>query len=210
MARKKKAEKQADLSPDAAVDPHDGAEPITGAVADVGEPEDLAELTAAELVRLEKKLADEVDLLTEAQAELRDAKQVFKDCRAEVDSRRSDVHLTSRLLREVIRGNWRPPKPDPQQNIPWPEELEQGGGGEAESLWTSKPVTELGLPKTIVRKLEEDGFTTLGIIVGELEEGSQFESLELSETQISKIRSAVFKHGPKVTGGEENEQTPAG
>lgn len=180
----------------------------------------LEELTATEKARLEEELANKVDFLEQAVGELKNAKQLYKDCRKEVEERRVAVHQTNYALREVIRGRWRPPKPDPQKQLDFPSELDpdQGtdaGGGapavpeaepEAESLWKSKPVTELGLPKTVVTRLENEGFTTLGVIVSEFEDGASFEGFNFSDVQISKIRSAVHKYRPKPPQPEETDE----
>lgn len=190
-----------------------------------GEPEKkptLEELTEIEKTRLEKELANKFDLLDDAMKELKSAKQVLKDCKKEAEEYRASVLQTNRALREIIRGNWRPPKPDPQRKFDYPEDLPQDPGNgtgdsasdpapepEADSFWKSKPVTELGLSKTLVKKLENEGYTTLGVIVAELEEGQKFESLEFTDRQISSIRSAVHKHrppDPSPTPPESTEQ----
>lgn len=176
----------------------------------------LEELTEIEKARLEEELANKVDFLDQAIDELKSARQVYKDCRKEADERRAAVHQTNRALREVLRGNWRPPKPDPQKKFEYPDDQSPDSGTsvadpepEADTFWKSKPVTELGLSKTLVKKLENEGYTTLGVIVAELEEGQKFESLEFTDRQISSIRSAVHKHrppDPSPTPPESTEQ----
>lgn len=163
----------------------------------------LEELTNIEKARLEEELANKMDFLDQAIDELKSARQMHRDCKKEADERRAAVHQTNRALRELLRGNWRPPKPDPQKELDFPPDQGSGGGTvpdpepEAESLWKSKPVTELGLSKTLVGKLEAEGYTTLGVIVAEVEEGRKFDGLDFTDRQISSILSAVHKHRPK-------------
>ena len=173
----------------------------------------LEELTEVEKARLEEELANKMDFLDQAIDELKSARQVYKDCRKEAEERRAAVHQTNRALRELLRGNWRPPKPDPQKKFDYPDDQSPEAGTtvpdpepEADNFWKSKPVTELGLPKTVVTRLENEGYTTLGVIVLEFEDGASFEGLNFSDVQISKIRSAVHKYRPKPPQPDETDK----
>jgi len=206
MARKKKSPKPPPEEEQSSAGTATETDEATGTEASNGDQKPtLEELTEVEKARLEEELANKMDFLDQAIDELKSARQVYKDCRKEADERRAAVHQTNRSLRELLRGNWRPPKPDPQKKFDYPDDQSPESGTtvpdpepEADNFWKSKPVTELGLSKTLVTKLENEGYTTLGVIVAELEEGQKFANLDFTDRQISSIQSAVHKHRPKT------------
>lgn len=175
----------------------------------------LAELTSLKREELERELADELDNLGDDISELKNAQAAYKEAKKTVTEQRVVIHKINLSLREVIRGEWRPAKPDPQREIPWPDNQDPQGGTppadpepEAEVLWKSKPMAELGLPKTIMKKLEEEGFPTLGTIAAEFENGREFEGLGLSDPQIQKIREAWIRERPKPAPVVESDPEP--
>lgn len=181
----------------------------------------LEELTISRRTALEERLAEELDMLDDAIEEMKTARAEFKATKETVADYRNAIYQTNQMLREVLRGKWRPEKPDPQKRLGFPpepgdspeaaSEAQHDPRPEASSLWKSKPVAELGLAKSLVRKLEDEGFPTLGVIANEFEVmGSEaFSVLELSDKQIEKLRVSVAKFRPKEPEAEGGAETPA-
>lgn len=155
----------------------------------------LEEATAAYKARLEEQLCDRTQAVTEATEAFKKANDEAKAKKEELSVRESLLWQTNRDLRVVLQGEWVPPKPDPQKELPFGEEEESS------AVWKSTPVDQLNLSKNILRILENEGFTTVGMMVAEIDFGNGFLSInELTEGHITKILKAVAEFRAKVDG----------
>ncbi len=147
--------------------------------------EELAAKIKAEKLRLEDLLCQQSEALTEATVEFNNANEEMKSRKKHLEAIQLRVNETAHKLSDVLQDRWRP---DPQRELPFPE----GSVGEQMDLklWRSEPVQSLDLPKTILAKLDDEGFTTVGQLADELE-SQRFAGLEISEKQIVKIQHAV-------------------
>lgn len=158
----------------------------------------LDEATKLEKQRLEIQLCDRTEAVTTAAANFKTANETAKEKKAELESRESMLWSTNRDLRNLLLGQWKPEKPDPQREFHFED------GDEASSVWRSKPIEELGLSKNINRILENAGFTTVGACVTEIDEGQGFLDIdELTEGHIGKILKAVAEFRSKLDLGGE-------
>jgi len=155
----------------------------------------LEEATAVYKARLEEQLCDRTQAVTEATEAFKKANDEAKAKKEELSVRESLLWQTNRDLRIVLKGEWVPPKPDPQKELPFGEE------DESAAVWKSTPVDQLNLSKNILRILENEGFTTVGMMVGEIDHGAGFLNInELTEGHIGKILKAVAEFRAKVDG----------
>lgn len=165
----------------------------TGLVEYEGVEMTLEEATAKEKSKLEELLCDRTEAVREAQQSFNEANEEAKERKKELETRENLLYQVNRDLTHVLRGEWEPPKPDPQREFDFNEE-------ESAAVWKSKPIAELGLSKNINRILENEGFTTIGEVVREIDEGMKFDNTELTENQVKSITKAVAEFRAQLDG----------
>lgn len=152
--------------------------------------EELAQKTAAEKLRLEDTLCTQADWLADATVEFNNANNHAKECKKHLESVQVKVNETFTKLADVLSGNWRP---DPQRELPFPDQSGEVGTQMDLSLWRSEPVTTLGLSDALNAKLDQEGFPTLGTIADEIAMyDPPFGNTEMGPGQVKKI-VAAFK-----------------
>lgn len=153
----------------------------------------LGDAVELEIKRLEELLCDRTEAVTEADAVFKKANDEAKEKKEELSVRESLLWQTNRDLRLVLKGQWKPEKPDPQREFDFSND-------ESATLWKSKPIEELKLSKNINRILENEGFVSVGMMVAEIDGGLDFKCTELSENQIKSIKKTVAEFRSQLDG----------
>jgi hypothetical protein len=154
---------------------------------------------------LEDVLCTQSEWLANATAEFNEMNNRAKDAKKHLESVQVKVNETVTKLADVLSGNWRP---DPQRELPFPDQSGEVGTQMDLNLWRSEPVTTLGLSGTLNAKLDQEGFPTLGTIADEIAAfDPPFGNTEMGPGQVKKIVAAFKEFDDKRLA--EKPATPA-